>query len=408
MIYFNRYVNVLREEKNLHLNHVEDVPFLNGSSGIDQASNFVHSVAEMLMGNSKSKTNVSTKWDGAPACICGINPENGKFFVASKSLFNATPKINYTNADIDANHPGGLGDKLKTALKYLPQLGIKTILQGDFMYDHEILKHETVDGVPSFVFQPNTIVYVVPKGSDLYDRIAKSKMGIVFHTEYTGKTIQDLSASFNINLSKLKKTKDVWFDDAFLKDVSGTATFTIDETKEMVSLLNVVNKMKANVNRKFVDDLVKNHPDINMILQTFTNHLVRAGTTINDAGKHTALFIAFLADKQTEAIDKLKSEKGKAKKQDVRQLHLEYVRANSRNLVGLFEFHKAVAEAKLMIVKKLEKLEGMKTFVRDADGYRVVGPEGFVAVDHNGSAVKLVDRMTFSKNNFTVQKDWAK
>ena len=131
---FNAFT--LSESKNLHMEHLEDSIFNEGSKGAVNALKFAESVADMLAGNAASSFNVTVKWDGAPAVFCGINPENGKFFVGTKSVFNKTPKINYTNADIDANHghSKGLSDTLKIALANLKDLNIKGVLQGDVMF----------------------------------------------------------------------------------------------------------------------------------------------------------------------------------------------------------------------------------------------------------------------------------
>ena len=109
------FKSFLAEEKLTHLEHVEDAIFDFGISGAKEALKILDNVAHSLEGHSKRSVNIQAKVDGAPAIIAGINPENGKFFVGSKSLFNKTPKINYTNADVDRNHKGGLADKLKVA-----------------------------------------------------------------------------------------------------------------------------------------------------------------------------------------------------------------------------------------------------------------------------------------------------
>ncbi len=223
MLDFKRF---LTEEKNLHLEHLEDELINNGSRGAREAIEFASSLVKMLAGKASKKYNITVKWDGAPAVFAGINPENGKFFVGSKSVFNVTPKINYTNADIDQNHTGGLAAKLKVALASLSKLGIKNVLQGDMMYSDD-LSSANIDGVNYITFTPNTITYAVPTDSDLANQIVKSKMGIIFHTEYTGKDMQSMKASFGPDISYLRKTADVWFDDATLKDESGVATFTI-------------------------------------------------------------------------------------------------------------------------------------------------------------------------------------
>ena len=246
----------VKKDKNVHLEHLEDEVLNRGVAGARDAINFLQSLRDMLAGNAKTKTNVTTKWDGAPAVFCGINPENGKFFVATKGIFNKDAKLNYTDEDIDNNHPSeGLNKKLKVALAYLPKLGIKGILQGDMMFAHEDLKTETIDGQEYITFQPNTIVYAVPSDSKLAKTMLSAKIGIVFHTSYTGKTIESLKSSFNIDINHLSQTKDVWFRDAYFVDASGTATFTEEETKLITSHLSQAGSIFRQINSLVLNNI---------------------------------------------------------------------------------------------------------------------------------------------------------
>ena len=250
----------LNEAKNTHMEHLEDEIINDGVKGATTAIEFLNSLNDMLAGG-KSKTNITVKWDGAPAIFAGINPENGKFFVAIKSLFNKTPKINYTNADISANHgSGGPSDKIKLALKYLPELGITdAVYQGDIMFSKGDLTKQTIDGQSMLTFGPNTITYAVPEDSDLASQMRKAHLGVVWHTKYTGNSIADLSASFGVSASDFKKTKNVWFDDAYL-NTANAATFTASETKK---LEGKINQIKGAVSKagKFLNLLAKETAD---------------------------------------------------------------------------------------------------------------------------------------------------
>jgi len=220
-----------------------------GVAGGREAINFLRSLRDMLAGQSQSHVNVTTKWDGAPAIFVGTNPENGKFFVGTKGVFAKNAKLNYTDKDIDRNHPAeGLNDKLKVALRYLPKLGIKGVLQGDMMFTKGDLKKETIDGEKYITFQPNTIVYAIPADSKLAQSMMAAQLGVVFHTSYTGKTISDMKASFNVDIGKLSTTKDVWFRDASFVDASGTATFTEDETKQITRVLSQAGSLFQQIN----------------------------------------------------------------------------------------------------------------------------------------------------------------
>ena len=162
------------QDKNTHLEHLEDDIINRGATGGENAVNFLKAVRNMLAGSGKG-TNMTVKWDGAPAIICGINPENGKFFVGTKSVFNKTPKINYTSRDIARNHSGVVADKLRVCLANLSRLNIKGILQGDLLFTTGDLKAINIDGEKMLSFTPNTITYAVPVDSDIGKKIARAK-----------------------------------------------------------------------------------------------------------------------------------------------------------------------------------------------------------------------------------------
>ncbi len=400
------FTGFLTEAKNLHLEHLEDEVLNNGVKGTRGAINFLQSLRDMLAGNVKSSVNVTVKWDGAPAVFAGINPENGQFFVGTKGVFNKNAKINYSHEDIDRNHPGsGLNHKLKVALTELSKLGIKDVLQGDMLFTQEDLEKKTIEGKQYVTFQPNTIVYAVPKESA--SQILSSKMGIVFHTTYSGKTMEDMSASFKVNLRGLSKTSSVWFSDATYKDTSGTINFNKAETKEMSNVLSQAGKtfqtLKADVLNHIGDS------DINILVKTFNNTKVREGEKITDTRQHTRGLIAYVYDKLKKDVDKVKRPETKKEKQLTMDNKMKFFRSNSSQLVKIFDMQNLLVDAKELIIRKLEKSKGvMDTFVRTNNGYRVTQPEGFVAVDHMGKAVKLVDRLEFAHQNFTAAKNWDK
>ena len=242
----NTFKELLTEAKaNTHLTHLEELILTQGESGYKQAKGFLIELLKNLSGNSNAQVNTSVKWDGAPAIFVGINPDNGKFFVGTKSVFNKVPKINYTKDDVDVNHghAPGLADKLKKALEYLPTLGIKNILQGDFMFDKSMLKTTNIDGKKHYSFRPNTITYAVEADSDLGSQIEQAEFGIVFHTTYQSLTS---GAQFGADVSGLKKNPNVWFDDAFFKDSTGTVTLTVKEAAEVSRLIKKADSIKIN------------------------------------------------------------------------------------------------------------------------------------------------------------------
>ena len=394
------FTTFLTEQKNLHLEHLEDELFNRGDAGVKEAINFITALTDMLQGESKKAVDVTVKWDGAPAVFAGINPENGKFFVATKSLFNKTPKINYTDEDIEANHSGGLVDKLKIALSQLSKLNIQGVLQGDMLFTNDV-STTNIDGKSYRAFTPNTITYAVPSDSDLAKVIDKAKLGIVFHTTYTGNTIADLKASFGADVSGLKKTNDVWFQDASYRDLSGRATLTARDTETLRGLIKGTERITKS-NKRLIDDIVKS--PMKDIIKIYLNANVRAGI---DKGDVKGL-AAFVKGRFATKIASLKTPKAQERVREEEAKNMAYLKKISRGLDQIFTAHNYLAKAKGIILGKLQALNTMPSFIRTDDGYRVTDPEGFVAIDSTGRAVKLVDRMEFSRANFTVSKDWTK
>ena len=309
---FTQFITEAKKEgANLHLEHIEDEILNRGVVGARDAINFLQSLRDMLAGHATTKVNITTKWDGSPAIFCGVNPDNGKFFVGTKGVFNANAKLNYTDEDIDNNHPGeGLNAKLKVALRYLPKLGIKGVLQGDMMFAKGDLDKKTIDGEDYITFQPNTIVYAVPTDSKLARTMLAAQMGVVFHTSYTGKTFSDMKASFNIDIKNLTPTKDVWFRDAYFTDASGTASFTEEETKQITSILSNVGTLFKQTSSLSIGRISSNDT-IREYIKTFNNTKVRAGQKITNTAAHTRELLKYVEGRLNEKIIDAKQEKTK-------------------------------------------------------------------------------------------------
>ena len=408
---FIEFINESKEGKNVHLEHLEDEVLNNGVAGSKAAINFLRSLKDMLASSSESKVNVTTKWDGAPAIICGINPENDKFFVGTKGVFAKNPKLNYTNADIDANHPGeGLNNKLKIALKYLKKLNIDGIIQGDMMFTKDDIKKETINGEKYITFQPNTLVYAIPEDSKLAKTVLASQMGIVFHTAYSGgDTLADMKSSFNIDIGNLKASKDVWYRDASFIDASGTATFTKQESLELAGHISEAQRILSQINSLTLNRISTSETFL-MQIKTFNNTKVREGQEIKNTTQHTRDLIKWVEDRQNKEILAAKLEKTKTRKIAEKNEVLRFYRSNTTQLKLIFDLQNKLVDAKNMIVRKLREIKQVAgTFIRTDDGFKISNPEGFVAVDKlKGGAVKLIDRLEFSHDNFTAAKNWSK
>jgi hypothetical protein len=377
-----------------------------GVSGARESIEFLRSLRNMLAGNTGSKMNVTTKWDGAPAIFVGTNPENGKFFVGTKSVFAKNAKLNYTDKDIDENHPSeGLANKLKLALAFLPKLDIKGVLQGDMMFSKGDIKTDTIEGEDYITFQPNTIVYAVPVKSKLAQTMLAAQIGIVFHTSYSGKTLETMKASYNIDIGRLKSTKDVWFRDASFTDASGSATFTAEETATITSILSNAGRVFQSIPALTLNRIAASDVFLTQI-KTFNNTKVREGKKIADTRVHTQELINYVEAKLNKEILAAKKEDTKQKRIKEKNEVMRFYRSNAIQLKQIFDLMNLIVDAKLMIIRKLETIKSIGTFVRTDDGFKITAPEGFVAVDHVGKALKLVDRLEFSHKNFTAQKAW--
>jgi hypothetical protein len=399
-----KFKEFITEQKNTHMTHIEDKVIYGGVDGTRQSINALRALRDMLAGKHKGK--ISVKWDGAPAIFCGTDPSDGKFFVAKKGIFNKNPKVYKTNTDIEEDTTGELAEKLKDALKYLPALGIRGVIQGDFLFSKKDLQTKTIDGTKYVVFHPNTIAYAVP--FEQADDILKAKIGIVWHTTYKGDSFETMKADYGVNVKALKKSKDVWSQDAMLSDVS-KATMTERETKEVTELLSKAGKLFNKVSGSTLRQL-EAHPELPRMIEMFNNSLVRKQEIIKDPRKHVALLIKFIDDRYNKEIDKLKSERGKANKTAKKDEVLSFFSVkNKQSLVNLFELQKTLVLAKIKLINKLNELKSIDTFVKTSKGYQVTGEEGYVAIDTlGGDAVKLVDRMEFSYNNFSpdILKGW--
>ena len=396
------------QDKNTHLEHLEDDIINNGAKGGENAINFLKTTRDMLAGNTGGAVNMTVKWDGAPAIICGINPENNKFFIGTKSVFNATPKINYTVADIKRNHgSGGAAKKLEYSLRYLKSLPIKGILQGDLLFTDD-KETKNIDGESMITFTPNTITYAVPKDSDIGRKIARAKMGIVFHTAYTGKDMKSLSAGFGT--VKGSGGSNIFLASAQYTDKSGSVMFNKRDLNAFDAQIRMAQGSLQKA-KPILDEMSKTAMSdtlsIGYKLKTFFNYFIK--TTQGDMGgvkdmqKRFETYYDNLMDKE---IESRKTEKGKAPYIKAKKEGLTFLKRNRTALYFAIASHITLANAKNTLLRKMNQIQSIGHFLRTPNGYKVTAPEGYVAVDRVAGAVKLVDRLEFSRQNFTMPKGW--
>jgi hypothetical protein len=403
---------VLSEEKNLHMTHAEDAVIDGGVTGTRNVINYFRAIRDMLGGNAKAPVNLSVKWDGAPAIFAGVDPSDGKFFIAKKGVFNKNPKIYKTPEEIDNDISGDLNNKFKVALSEFSKLGIEGVIQGDFLYTQDDLKTDTIDGESYVTFHPNTIVYAIPTKSDLAKKIRRSKIGVVWHTVYRGSSLEGMSASFGEKIaSNLKEVSSVWSVDAVFEDKSGSVTMTAKETAAVTKKLSDAGKLFRTVKKDILNEL-GNNEELNLRVNTFINSKVREGQRIGNSKSFVKGLVKYIQDYYQKEADKKKTDKGKKTQTDKMEKALTmFSDKNTKEIEKVFELYNLLVDVKMMIIDKLNKVDSLKTFLKTQSGYEVTNPEGFVAMDRLGkNSLKLVDRLQFSKANFSSEyiKGWQR
>ena len=402
------FAEFITEQKNTHMTHIEDKVLYGGVKGTRQAIMALRELRNMLRGEHSGS--VSVKWDGAPAIFAGIDPRDGVFFVAKKGIFNKNPKVYKTAADVDADTSGDLASKLKLALRYLPALGIKGVVQGDFLFGPGDVATTTIKGQKYVTFHPNTIVYALPVESAGARDVKKSKIGIVWHTSYTGNSFETMRASYGVDVSKFKSTRNVWSQDATLRDLT-KATMSKKDTEIVNEHLSKAGFLFNKIAGSTLKQLETNQ-ELPRLIEQFNNKYVRKGQVIGDSRRHVSMLIRWIRLKYGKEIAKRKTQKGKtAQQQKLDKILSFFSEDNKMSLQYMFDLQKVIVLAKLKLINTLNKLSNINTFVKTRNGYKVTGEEGYVAIDKlGGDAVKIVDRMEFSYNNFSpdILKGWDK
>ena len=408
--------NDLSEAKNTHLDHAEELIFMYGQDGLNRVVSTYSKLLSTLDGEGGGDA-ITTKWDGAPAIFAGVDPEDGEFFVGTKGVFAKSPKLNKKPADIEKNHPDaikngetvskkGLRDKLYASLEHLKTLGISDVVQGDLLFTRDDLKEVKIEGKKYIAFKPNTITYVVPVDSDIAREMLSSELGVVFHTNYTGDTLSDMSARFGYDASNLNKSSKVWYTDARIKDVSGQVNLSKSEISAIKTGINELSSLSIPSPELFnkINNTIGGI-DIVAALKAHANTPIRSGNALEqDADKFVVDFINKLKDKFDTDISKLKTgPEGKAglAKLDKKKQVVEFIEENAIHIANMYRAYLKTEAVKMMFQRKMRDIKAIDSFIAQPDGsFKVTDPEGFVIVDHVGRAMKIVDRLEFSAANF--------
>ena len=388
-----------------HLEHLEDEMLNYGVEGCKAAVSFLKELRKML-GHQESTGFMQTKWDGAPSVVCGINPENGMFFVGTKSVFNKTePKILYSEAEIDILYNGDLAEKLKYSLRHFSQLNISGVVQGDLLFTSDI-KKERIDGEELYTFRPNTITYGIPVGHDIGKKAGRAKIGVVFHTHYTGDVLAEMQARAGARVTGSDDVLVVNNDTPM--DRVGFSRAEMNKFDRHVSKI----ERMCHICGDFLDELVgvqgktgdaKFH--ISSFLKPFFNDQIRNARSIGNVDEAMYDLLNFYGDKMEKELAKIKTVANLTKKRNLVYGSQNYVVENVYKFKAMLALYKELQAVKQMVIDKLDHLEEFRTYVQTEKGYKVTTPEGYV-LHKDGSMIKFVNRLEFAYNNFTLQKQW--
>lgn len=399
------FTEILTESRT-GITHIEDLIFVEGYNGAKTAISTLAKIADELGVGSQEVTGLTVKWDGSPAIFAGTDPEDGKFFVGTKSAFaKKVPKRIKSTKDLNKYYGDkeavDLRRKLEYAFKYLRTLDFDTVMQGDLMFTAEDLKTATIDGERYLIFRPNTITYAVPANSKLANEIASKKLGIIWHTRWDGgDTLTDMTPS-PAGRVDLGTSPNVWQDDATYKNYTGIATLTKAEYNRVKQYIVKTTDLLQSIGVSGFHNVLANKEFSNTILP-FVNARIRAGKHAGSAKAFMDEFVEFYKEKVLAGADQL-SEPFRAKRTEKINLKLRFVREHKDTIYKMVQLYDLLNTLKLILFKKLSRIDSMKTFKQTDNGFEVTNPEGFVAVSEDG-VVKLVDRLEFSRLNFLKNK----
>lgn len=387
MTSFRNFLAEEVDEKVLkHLEHAEDHVINAGNEGFSHAFHNLKDVHDRLSGKNND-TKVTMKYDGSPSVVFGRHPQTGRFFVASKSVFNKNPKINYTEEDIQRNHghAPGLVAKLKAALHHLPKVTPKKgVFQGDIMHTPEDV-HEN-DGRVHFT--PNTITYSTPANSAHGKAAKRAKVGVAVHTKYNGKTLEDMQAEYAPNLDEFAAHHDVHLisTDHDLSQIK----YTPQQREKFAKAM----QMAAAHNKRAKPETYEAIKGHEIPLKTYINHTVRTGTKPTVEG-----FMDHYMKSHQKKIEGVKTAASKASKTAAMEAAIGHVQRNRAHFQNILNQHKHLQKAKDVLA---HTLSSGAEFDHSINGKKSK-PEGFVVVRHN-RPTKIVDRAEFSAANFNRDK----
>ena len=337
-----------RQDRLTHIEHIEDRFIRLGDTGLFRSLRTLTEVHNMLVASMedrfyKASAIITEKFDGSPSLVFGHDKETGRFFVATKSFFSKTRKMNFSEEDLRLNHgySADLLDKMTAALKHLPKIAPETgIFQGDLMY---VQGMNVENGLDKMFFTANTVTYSCYSDTFAGKRIYDSRLGIAVHTQYIDGRLMPA------NLSLFKKDEDVFVIDPRIN--LNKAYYPAEYQQAFLTLLQEINNTPL-TQSEYVEVMRQS-----VKLMQYINKRVK-GTAVprEDSEFASPIFDAF------------------------------------------FFVHSHLQEAKKLLNNALS---GTRQFHTEINGQETKG-EGFVVL-HEQDLSKIVDREEFSRQNFMRQ-----
>jgi len=427
-----------QDQTNKHLTHLDEYILIHGKQGAHKTIEYIERLLGILHSHTEAPINTTVKWDGAPALVIGNHA--GNFFVSTKSAFNAVPVLNYSVEDIKTNHahaPGLVSKLIKVFNTLSPYKNLfDGAYQGDLLFTNVDLKPYSIEGERYIGFKPNTILYSVKEGSAAAQKIQNSEVGIVFHTKYAvqidhgtnprnniaentflqsssnvpeGKIIFT-NKQFGINVDHLKKIPGVYITDALFEDKAGTITLTASETTVVKRALAILKYLASSINYRSLNKKIYKGTNLVAYINTFINSQIKRGEFLSDIDSSLEELKSWINDKIESDILKAKRSETQAKKRTRLNRINKIINFSEDSLKNLFKYIKSVNFIKEIFIHKYNQIiknQSIKSYLIQPNGDIVAtNPEGYVAFDSEQNGIKFVDRLEFSRANFTLPKDW--
>lgn len=366
-----------------HLSHIEDIPLVDGPAAAPSVYRLLSNIGNLLRGDTPTGVNLSVKLDGSPSLVFGLDPEDGRFFVATKAAFSQHPTLIKSLDDVQRYYSGrpDLADILTTAFRSLKDLPWDGVVQGDVLCTPTRRQIRHIDGLPYVTFTPNTLTYGVPQESVLGQQVARADLTIAIHTRYTGSTLQTLVSAPITGPLPYQSTRTAVLVSSQYRDLSGTMGLTREESERLDAAMHTVATLTPRLRQNRAVHLLHAEPGLRALALRVANDYVRR----RQPEPTTAYeYLTSLGQRATTP-------------------HLQGLVAQlpPMPIIEWLKWRQAVVMVKLLLLTKLTTVKDIHAYHDTGEGLVAGSHEGFVACTTTGTMVKLVDRSVFSYHNFT-------